>query len=143
MSLLMLTSFPWENFPIVEKNLYGETLLSTNFQTKFCNSQIFNDSIEPVSVMEGCVMSRKEPNSRFDLRSSLWQLKDDFTDVSLICSKTKETLRGHKIILAGDLLTIHDCIFCYSLQRNRENTSYLHFIWLAHTFIIQYMLSIF
>ncbi len=51
-------------------------------------------------------MARNEDNSRFDLRSSLWQLKDDFTDVSLICSKTKETLRGHKIILAGDILTI-------------------------------------
>ena len=64
-------------------------------------------------------MSRNEPNSRFDLRSSLWQLKDDFTDVSLICSKTKETLRGHKIILAGDLLTSHGCTFSYSLQTHR------------------------
>ena len=42
-------------------------------------------------------------DSGFNLRSNLWEMKDRFTDVSLVCGKGKhkEVVRAHKIILAG------------------------------------------
>ena len=36
----------------------------------------------------------------FDLRNSLWQMKDEFSDVAIKCSDQK-VIRAHKIILSG------------------------------------------
>jgi hypothetical protein len=36
----------------------------------------------------------------FDLRKSLWQMKEEFSDVIIKCSDQK-AIRAHKIILSG------------------------------------------
>ena len=51
--------------------------------------------------MEVDVLSQNGTRSKFDLRASLWDLRDSFTDVTLVCGKEKESIRAHKIILAG------------------------------------------
>jgi len=40
-------------------------------------------------------------NSNFDSRLKLWNVRSDFSDVTLICGKDEEKIPAHRIILAA------------------------------------------
>ncbi len=72
-------------------------------------------------------------DSGFNLRSNLWEMKDRFTDVSLVCGKGKhkEVVRAHKIILAGLYFLKFNVFFritFYQVKQTRKNDFLLKFM---------------
>ncbi len=61
-------------------------------------------------------------DSGFNLRSNLWEMKDRFTDVSLVCGKGKhkEVVRAHKIILAGLYFLKFNVFFRITLSQVKQ-----------------------